>query len=90
MFAFIKQWLFNYLLILFLKIYYKTGAPTLKSSTIRYINLPIMNNTECAIRYAKYSENFEVSIVITPTEFCAQAQAMNDVCEGNVYNYYSS
>lgn len=41
-----------------------------------------MNNTECAIRYAKYSENFEISIVITPTEFCAKAEAMNDVCEG--------
>lgn len=41
-----------------------------------------MNNTECAIRYAKYSENFESSIIITPTEFCAKAPAMNDVCEG--------
>ncbi|KAM7361425.1 melanization protease 1 isoform 2-T2 [Cochliomyia hominivorax] len=60
-----------------------SGIPTQKSSAIRYINLPIMNNTECAIRYAKYSENFENSIVITPTEFCAQAQAMNDVCEGD-------
>ncbi|XP_037818578.1 CLIP domain-containing serine protease 14D isoform X1 [Lucilia sericata] len=59
------------------------GISTLKSSTIRYINLPIMNNTECAIRYAKYSENFEISIVITPTEFCAKAEAMNDVCEGD-------
>lgn len=49
-----------------------------------------MNNTECAIRYAKYSENFETSIVITPTEFCAQAQAMNDVCEGLCNAHYSS
>ncbi|XP_065364073.1 melanization protease 1 isoform X2 [Calliphora vicina] len=60
-----------------------SGIPELNSSTIRYINLPIMNNTECAIRYAKYSENFDISIVITPTEFCAKAQAMNDVCEGD-------
>ncbi|XP_061395664.1 CLIP domain-containing serine protease B4 [Musca vetustissima] len=52
-------------------------------SMVRYINLPILNNTECAIRYAKYSENFENSIVITPSEFCAQSEAKRDVCEGD-------
>ncbi|XP_073814925.1 phenoloxidase-activating enzyme 1 [Musca autumnalis] len=59
------------------------GISNVASSTVRYINLPVLNNTECAIRYAKYSENFENSIVITPSEFCAQSEAKRDVCEGD-------
>ncbi|XP_013107394.2 tryptase [Stomoxys calcitrans] len=59
------------------------GALNAPSGSIRYINLPILNNTECAIRYAKYSENFESTIIITPREFCAKSEAMNDVCEGD-------
>lgn len=61
------------------------GNSNVAGAPIRYINLPILNNTECAIRYAKYSENFENNIVITPSEFCAKSEAMNDVCEGKKY-----
>ncbi|XP_037886206.1 venom peptide isomerase heavy chain-like [Glossina fuscipes] len=59
------------------------NASGLTGTNMRYISLSIMNNTECAIRYAQYSENFEDSIVITPTEFCSQSRTMNDVCEGD-------
>uniref|UniRef100_A0A1B0FFW5 Peptidase S1 domain-containing protein n=1 Tax=Glossina morsitans morsitans TaxID=37546 RepID=A0A1B0FFW5_GLOMM len=59
------------------------NASGLTRTNMRYISLSIMNNTECAIRYAEYSENFEDSIVITPTEFCSQSRTMNDVCEGD-------
>ncbi|XP_054089936.1 CLIP domain-containing serine protease B4 [Zeugodacus cucurbitae] len=53
------------------------------SPRVRYLNLPIVNTTECAITYAKFSENFNDPIVITPSQLCAQGGPMNDVCRGD-------
>ncbi|XP_001358596.5 CLIP domain-containing serine protease 14D [Drosophila pseudoobscura] len=53
------------------------------SSTVRFIRLPIVNTTSCAIAYATLSENFQQPIVITPSHLCAQGQPMNDVCRGD-------
>lgn len=55
------------------------------SPRVRYLNLPIANTTECAITYAKFSENFNDPIVITPSQLCAQGGPMNDVCRGKQY-----
>ncbi|XP_022211190.2 transmembrane protease serine 9 [Drosophila obscura] len=53
------------------------------SSMARFIRLPIVNTTSCAIAYATLSENFQQPIVITPSHLCAQGQPMNDVCRGD-------
>ncbi|KAH8265233.1 hypothetical protein KR038_001881, partial [Drosophila bunnanda] len=53
------------------------------SSAVRFIRLPIVNTTSCAIAYASLSENFQQPIVITPRHLCAQGQPMNDVCRGD-------
>lgn len=50
---------------------------------MRFIRLPIVNTTSCAIAYASLSENFQQPIVITPSHLCAQGQPMNDVCRGD-------
>ncbi|XP_053946960.1 spermosin [Anastrepha ludens] len=55
-----------------------TGSPR-----VRYLSLPIVNTTECAITYAKFSENFNDPIIITPSQICAQGGPMNDVCRGD-------
>ncbi|KAH8347355.1 hypothetical protein KR059_009611, partial [Drosophila kikkawai] len=60
----------------------RTG-PNNSSSTVRFIRLPIVNTTSCAIAYASLSENFQQPIVITPSHLCAQGQPMNDVCRGD-------
>ncbi|KAH8354355.1 hypothetical protein KR084_008734, partial [Drosophila pseudotakahashii] len=53
------------------------------SSGVRFIRLPIVNTTTCAIAYASLSENFQQPIVITPSHLCAQGMPMNDVCRGD-------
>ncbi|EDW15515.2 uncharacterized protein Dmoj_GI24876 [Drosophila mojavensis] len=53
------------------------------SPTVRFIRLPIVNTTSCAITYATLSENFQQPIVITPNHLCAQGQPMKDVCRGD-------
>ncbi|XP_037944136.1 phenoloxidase-activating enzyme-like [Teleopsis dalmanni] len=53
------------------------------NSTLKQLRLPIINTTECAINYAKYTENFENPIVITPAQICAQGEPHNDVCRGD-------
>ncbi|XP_036325000.1 uncharacterized protein LOC118738183 [Rhagoletis pomonella] len=53
------------------------------SPRVRYLSLPIVNTTECAITYATFSENFNDPIVITPSQLCAQGGPMNDVCRGD-------
>lgn len=53
------------------------------SISARFIRLPIVNTTSCAIAYASISENFQQPIVITPQHLCAQGQPMNDVCRGD-------
>ncbi|KAH8381645.1 hypothetical protein KR093_010235, partial [Drosophila rubida] len=53
------------------------------SASARFIRLPIVNTTSCAITYANLSENFQQPIVITPNHLCAQGQPMNDVCRGD-------
>ncbi|KAH8407258.1 hypothetical protein KR222_011785, partial [Zaprionus bogoriensis] len=58
-----------------------TGIAT--STSARFIRLPIVNTTSCAITYASLSENFQQPIVITPRHLCAQGQPMNDVCRGD-------
>uniref|UniRef100_A0A6P4EC95 Proclotting enzyme n=1 Tax=Drosophila rhopaloa TaxID=1041015 RepID=A0A6P4EC95_DRORH len=53
------------------------------SASVRFIRLPIVNTTSCAIAYASLSENFQQPIVITPNHLCAQGMPMNDVCRGD-------
>ncbi|XP_017057615.1 CLIP domain-containing serine protease 2 isoform X2 [Drosophila ficusphila] len=53
------------------------------SAGVRFIRLPIVNTTSCAIAYASLSENFQQPIVITPNHLCAQGMPMNDVCRGD-------
>ncbi|BFF90851.1 CLIP domain-containing serine protease 14D [Drosophila madeirensis] len=60
-----------------------SSSTSTSSSTVRFIRLPIVNTTSCAIAYAKLSENFQQPIVITPSHLCAQGQPMNDVCRGD-------
>jgi len=50
---------------------------------VRFIRLPIVNTTSCAVAYASLSENFQQPIVITPNHLCAQGMPMNDVCRGD-------
>ncbi|KAH8292220.1 hypothetical protein KR054_007124, partial [Drosophila jambulina] len=59
------------------------SGPSNSSSGVRFIRLPIVNTTSCAIAYASLSENFQQPIVITPSHLCAQGQPMNDVCRGD-------
>ncbi|KAH8243062.1 hypothetical protein KR032_004139, partial [Drosophila birchii] len=61
----------------------ESGGPSNSSSAVRFIRLPIVNTTSCAIAYANLSENFQQPIVITPRHLCAQGQPMNDVCRGD-------
>ncbi|KAH8336529.1 hypothetical protein KR074_005956, partial [Drosophila pseudoananassae] len=53
------------------------------SAGVRFIRIPIVNTTSCAIAYASLSQNFQQPIVITPSHLCAQGQPMNDVCRGD-------
>ncbi|XP_017117549.1 CLIP domain-containing serine protease B9 isoform X2 [Drosophila elegans] len=70
---------------------WSTGNPENNGSTdssnstaaVRFIRLPIVNTTSCAIAYASLSENFQQPIVITPNHLCAQGMPMNDVCRGD-------
>ncbi|XP_039492844.1 CLIP domain-containing serine protease 2 [Drosophila santomea] len=56
---------------------------TNSNAEVRFIRLPIVNTTSCAIAYASLSENFQQPIVITPNHLCAQGMPMNDVCRGD-------
>ncbi|XP_041675109.1 CLIP domain-containing serine protease 14D [Drosophila eugracilis] len=58
-------------------------SPSNSSAGVRFIRLPIVNTTSCAIAYASLSENFQQPIVITPNHLCAQGMPMNDVCRGD-------
>ncbi|KAL7730413.1 hypothetical protein ACLKA6_016642 [Drosophila palustris] len=60
-----------------------SSANSSSSTSVRFIRLPIVNTTSCAIAYASLSENFQQPIVITPNHLCAQGQPMNDVCRGD-------
>ncbi|KAH8311469.1 hypothetical protein KR044_006493, partial [Drosophila immigrans] len=60
-----------------------SSANFTSSASARFIRLPIVNTTSCAITYANLSENFQQPIVITPNHLCAQGQPMNDVCRGD-------
>ncbi|XP_032596704.1 melanization protease 1 [Drosophila grimshawi] len=60
-----------------------SSGSTTSSTSVRFIRLPIVNTTSCAITYATLSENFQQPIVITPRHLCAQGQHMNDVCRGD-------
>ncbi|XP_060650768.1 phenoloxidase-activating factor 3 [Drosophila nasuta] len=60
-----------------------SSANFTSSASARFIRLPIVNTTSCAIAYANLSENFQQPIVITPNHLCAQGQPMNDVCRGD-------
>ncbi|XP_032579222.1 serine protease 7 isoform X1 [Drosophila sechellia] len=57
--------------------------PSNSTAGVRFIRLPIVNTTSCAIAYASRSENFQQPIVITPNHLCAQGMPMNDVCRGD-------
>ncbi|EDX13574.1 GD20765 [Drosophila simulans] len=54
-----------------------------RNRRVRFIRLPIVNTTSCAIAYASLSENFQQPIVITPNHLCAQGMPMKDVCRGD-------
>ncbi|XP_064550504.1 melanization protease 1 [Drosophila montana] len=60
-----------------------TSSSPASTASVRFIRLPIVNTTSCAITYATLSENFQQPIVITPSHLCAQGQPMNDVCRGD-------
>ncbi|XP_067616857.1 uncharacterized protein [Eurosta solidaginis] len=55
------------------------GNDSAVKPTVRYLSLPIVNTTECAITYAEFNN----PIVITPSQLCAQGGPMNDVCQGD-------
>ncbi|XP_030556490.1 transmembrane protease serine 9 [Drosophila novamexicana] len=60
-----------------------SSSPASSTASVRFIRLPIVNTTSCAITYATLSENFQQPIVITPSHLCAQGQPMKDVCRGD-------
>lgn len=53
-----------------------------KRPVLQQISLAIVNNTECANFYARFSANTRDPIIISSSQICAQGSANRDACQG--------
>lgn len=58
------------------------GSDEGKRPVLQQISLAIVNNTECANFYARFSANTRDPIVISNSQICAQGSENHDACQG--------
>ncbi|XP_058450382.1 phenoloxidase-activating factor 1 [Malaya genurostris] len=53
------------------------------SPTLQWLRLPIVDTTQCANSYARYSVNSRTPIVVSNNQMCVQGQENRDACQGD-------
>lgn len=59
-----------------------TGSNT-PSPTLQWLRLPIVDTTQCATSYARYSVNSRQPIIVSSNQMCVQGQENMDACQGD-------
>ncbi|KAL9694484.1 hypothetical protein quinque_013769 [Culex quinquefasciatus] len=53
------------------------------SPTLQWLRLPIVDTTQCATSYARYSVNSRQPIIVSSNQMCVQGQENMDACQGD-------
>ncbi|XP_058812983.1 CLIP domain-containing serine protease B9 [Topomyia yanbarensis] len=53
------------------------------SPTLQWLRLPIVDTTQCANSYARYSVNSRTPIIVSSNQMCVQGQENMDACQGD-------
>ncbi|XP_055541343.1 CLIP domain-containing serine protease B9 [Wyeomyia smithii] len=63
------------------------GSTSNRSNTpspiLQWLRLPIVDTTQCANSYARYSVNSRTPIVVSSNQMCVQGQENRDACQGD-------
>lgn len=62
--------------------YTTIGTENNASPVLQQITLAIVNNTQCANFYARFSANTREPIIIGEAQICAQGTTNRDACQG--------
>ncbi|XP_055586951.1 CLIP domain-containing serine protease B9-like [Uranotaenia lowii] len=60
-----------------------SNRSNIPSPNLQYLRLPIVDTTQCASSYARYSLNSRVPIIVSRNQMCVQGQENRDACQGD-------